>query len=93
LQVSLQFEKNPNDSRRIDLFHISVGLHRISAVSLQSLKGDMTIYIDGFEHYNLRVYGAPGSHLPKRNETGSSYGWFKEPHYFPCSFIPTWEVS
>jgi hypothetical protein len=56
-------------------------------------EGDVTKNIDGFGNYNLRVYGAPGSHLPKRNETGSSYGWFKEPHYFPCSFIPTWEVS
>ncbi|KAJ6742039.1 INACTIVE PURPLE ACID PHOSPHATASE 28-RELATED [Salix viminalis] len=56
-------------------------------------EGDMTKNIDGFGNYNLRVYGAPGSHLANRSvlnlfflDSGDrevvqgirTYGWIKE---------------
>ncbi|XP_061964355.1 probable inactive purple acid phosphatase 28 [Populus nigra] len=56
-------------------------------------EGDVTKNIDGFGNYNLRVYGAPGSHLANRSvlnlfflDSGDrevvqgirTYGWIKE---------------
>ena len=58
-----------------------------------SLKGSMMTDIDGFGNYNLRVYGAPGSHLANSSifnlfflDSGDravvqgvrTYGWIKE---------------
>ncbi|XP_030952465.1 probable inactive purple acid phosphatase 28 isoform X1 [Quercus lobata] len=59
----------------------------------RSLKGSMMTDIDGFGNYNLRVYGAPGSHLANSSifnlfflDSGDravvqgvrTYGWIKE---------------
>lgn len=56
-------------------------------------EGDVTKNVDGFGNYNLRVYGAPGSHLANRSvlnlfflDSGDrevvqgirTYGWIKE---------------
>ncbi|KAG2699508.1 hypothetical protein I3760_07G194800 [Carya illinoinensis] len=78
----------------ISLMDYSVSQVNPSAEDLSSpVKGGMVTNIDGFGNYNLRVYGAPGSHLANSSildlfflDSGDreviqgvrTYGWIKE---------------